>query len=118
VAKSKPAKASKGKGKGKDKGKDKGEVISARAIIAPYLCFVGLLVVLATTGLWVVDGAQTMRTLYGALGNTQKELDGLWEENSRLQLELSTLSSLQTIEEVAQNDLDMFFPSQFEQVAQ
>jgi len=116
VAKNKPAKARKGKGKGKGKGY--GEVIRARAVIAPYLCFVGLLVVLVATGLQVVDGAQTMRTLYGALGNTQKELDGLWEENSRLQLERSTLSSLQTIEEVAQNDLDMLFPSQFEQVAQ
>ena len=57
-----------------------------------------------------------MRSLYSALGEVQREQDGLLEEHSRLMLERGTLGSMQNIEVVAQDELGMHFPDTVGQV--
>jgi cell division protein FtsL len=78
--------------------------------------FVALLCSAAVTGLSIVDGAQQMRRLYGELGKMQQEHDAVLAENSRLRLERSSISSLQAIEQIANEQLQMQFPDQIEQV--
>ncbi len=73
-------------------------------------CFAVLLVVIAISGLSLVDQAHEMRGLYSTMAEVQQQQDGLLEEHSRLMLERSTLSSMQTIEAVAESELDMHFP--------
>lgn len=62
------------------------------------------------SGLAIVESAKETRTLYQQLGEVQRKQDQLLEEHSRLSLERGTLSSLQKIEEVALQQLDMEFP--------
>ena len=66
----------------------------------------------------MVESATQTRSLYQQLGETQSAQDQLLEEHSRLSLERSTLSSLQKIEEVARDSLDMDFPEAIEGIAQ
>lgn len=73
-------------------------------------CFAALLVAIAISGLSLVDQAHEMRGLYSALAKVQQQQDGLLEQHSRLMLERGTLSSMQTIEGVAESELDMHFP--------
>ena len=75
------------------------------------------LLAIGWTGLAVVDSARETRTLYYELGEVQRKQDRLLEENSRLSLERSALSSLQKIEQVASEQLDMEFPQQIERGA-
>ena len=72
--------------------------------------FAVLLVTIVASGLTLVTSAQDMRELYRQMGDVQRERDGLAAEYSRLLLERSALSSMQSIEEAAQNELDMQFP--------
>ncbi len=74
--------------------------------------FVALLAFIAISGLSVVQGAHDMRDLYRQLGEVQREHDTLLADHSRLLLERGARSSLQNIEEVAQRDLDMEFPTE------
>lgn len=69
-----------------------------------------LLIGIVGSGLGVVKSAADTRAKYQALAELQKMHDGLLEEQSRLSLERSTMSSLQKIEQVAANDLQMHFP--------
>ena len=75
-----------------------------------------LLVAITATGLNRVDSAHDMRGLYGRLGEVQREQDGLLEGHSRLMLERGALTSMHSIEEVAQSELGMKFPDQVGQV--
>lgn len=77
-----------------------------------YLLFGAALVAVCYSGLQVVDAATETRALYQALGELQREEDHLLEESSRLSLERSSISNLQIVEEVAQEQLDMEFPTQ------
>ena len=72
--------------------------------------FAALLVGIAVSGLSLVEQAHEMRSLYSTLADVQQQQDGLLEEHSRLMLERGTLSSMQTIEGVAESELDMHFP--------
>lgn len=81
-------------------------------------CFAVLLVGIAISGLSLVDQAHEMRGLYSALATVQQQQDGLLEEHSRLMLERGTLSSMQTIEGVAESELDMHFPEDVGEVLQ
>ena len=73
--------------------------------------FVALVGAIVASGLGVVETASETRTLYQSLGEVQREHDQLLEEHSRLSLERSTMSSLQKIESVALEQLEMEFPS-------
>ena len=73
--------------------------------------FVALLIAIVASGLQVVASAQDMRELYRVMGEVQRERDSLSAEYSRLLLERSAISSMQNIEDAAQNELDMEFPS-------
>ena len=79
--------------------------------------FVVLLLAVVWSGLGVVDDARQMRSLYHELGEVQQQYDQLLENNSRLILERSTLSSHQAVEEVATEKMDMHFPDDIRQVA-
>ncbi len=72
--------------------------------------FAIVLVAIVASGLTLVTSAQDMRELYRMMGEVQRERDGLAAEYSRLLLERSALSSMQSIEEAAENELDMAFP--------
>ena len=72
--------------------------------------FAVVLVAIVASGLTLVTSAQDMRELYRMMGEVQRERDGLSAEYSRLLLERSALSSMQSIEEAAENELDMAFP--------
>ena len=74
--------------------------------------FTVVLLLCGYTGLAVVESAADARLLYQQLGEIQKEQDALLEENSRLSLERSSISSLQKVEEIAEIELDMEFPSE------
>jgi len=76
------------------------------------IAFGCMMVAIAYSGLQVVDAAAEARALYQRLGEVQREEDGLLEENSRLSLQRSSMSNLQKVEEVAQEQLDMEFPNQ------
>ena len=80
--------------------------IEARSV----LLLIGLFFAIGYSGIKVVEAAQDTRSLYQTLGEVQREQDALLEENSRLSLERSSLSSLQKIEQVAEEQLDMEFP--------
>ena len=82
------------------------EHLSPRSLLVLVMLFVGI----GYSGVKVVEAAQDTRTLYQTLGEVQREQDALLEENSRLSLERSSLSSLQKIEQVAEEQLDMEFP--------
>tara|TARA_B100000953_G_scaffold229773_1_gene191243 strand:- start:736 stop:993 length:258 start_codon:yes stop_codon:yes gene_type:complete len=69
-----------------------------------------VLIGIVGSGLGVVKSAADTRAKYQGLAELQKMHDGLLEEQSRLSLERSTMSSLQKIEQVAANDLHMHFP--------
>ena len=87
---------------------------AARFIQVPRLsvvAFGGLVIAIVISGLSIVEDAAHTRVLYQSLGNVQKEHDQLLEEHSRLSLERSTRSSLQTIESVAREGLGMEFPA-------
>ena len=105
-----------GKKKRAKKARARGGSASATATLdisgGQLLLFACLAIAVAWSGLMVVDAAQSTRNLYQALGEVQREHDALLEENSRLSLERSTLSSLPKIEQVAQEQLDMEFPVQ------
>ncbi|MEM9620226.1 MAG: cell division protein FtsL [Pseudomonadota bacterium] len=75
-----------------------------------------LLAAIVSTGLGIVTNAQETRQLYHQLGATQQQQDALLADHSRLLLERAALSSLQNIEQVAQNELEMEFPEQVGQV--
>ena len=75
------------------------------------VAFLILVSAIVASGLGVVHTAQDTRALYKSLGEVQREHDQLLEEHSRLSLERSTMSSLQKIETVALEQLDMEFPA-------
>lgn len=83
-----------------------------------FAAFTALSLAIIVSGLAVVESATQTRSLYQQLGETQSAQDQLLEEHSRLSLERSTLSSLQKIEEVARDSLDMDFPEAIEGIAQ
>ena len=79
--------------------------------------YVGLLAGIGWSGLHVVAAATETRALYKSLGEIQRAQDRLLEESSRLSLERGSISSLQKIEQVAMQDLDMLFPESVQRVA-
>jgi len=78
--------------------------------------FAALLVGIVVSGLSLVEEAHQMRSLYGRLAEVQHQQDALLEEHSRLMLERSALSSMQQVEAVAQEELDMHFPQELGEV--
>ncbi len=70
------------------------------------------------TGVQVVDAAADTRAIYQRLGEVQREENELLEETSRLSLERSSISSLQKVEQVAEQQLDMEFPTQLQGITQ
>lgn len=80
--------------------------------------FACLVVAIAWSGVALTEAAQKKRSLYQALDHLQIEQNTLLAEYSRLLLERSTLASLQTIESVAQAELNMVVPSEVARVGQ
>ena len=76
------------------------------------VAFLLLIGAIVASGLGVVQTAAETREMYRSLGEVQREHDQLLEEHSRLSLERSTMSSMQKIETVALEQLDMEFPAQ------
>ena len=72
----------------------------------------------AASGLSLVKAAQQMRSLHSALDVLQSAEDRQMAEYSRLLLERSTFASLQTVEVVAMEELQMKFPLEVEGVVQ
>ena len=72
----------------------------------------------AASGLSLVRAAQQMRSLHSALDVLQSAQDRQMAEYSRLLLERSTFASLQTVEVVAIEELQMKFPLEVEGVVQ
>ena len=72
----------------------------------------------AASGLSLVKAAQQMRSLHSALDVLQSAQDRQMAEYSRLLLERSTFASLQTVEVVAIEELQMKFPLEVEGVVQ
>ena len=82
------------------------------------LTFSALLAAIVLSGLSLVDQAHQMRGLYTGLAEVQRLQDGLLEQHSRLMLERGALSSMQQVEVVAENELDMHFPEALGEVLQ
>ena len=78
--------------------------------------FAVLVIAIVATGLQVVFAADDTRGLYRELGQLQAERDALAADQSRLMLERSAWSSLQSFESIARSELGMVFPDQVEQV--
>lgn len=106
-----PAKKSAKKAKTKTKARTKSEVKVLQISTVWALVFVSLAVSIVASGLGVIETAAETRALYKMLGEVQREHDQLLEEHSRLSLERSTMSSLQKIETVAVEQLEMEFPT-------
>ena len=79
--------------------------------------FLALLVAIVMTALQVVEASDDARTLYRELDAAQAQRNALAAEQSRLMLERSAWASLQNIETVALEQLNMVFPDQVEQVS-
>ena len=75
-----------------------------------------LLVGIFYSGLRLVESADEMRFLYRSMDELQTNQNILLANYSRLLLERSTLASMQTVEIVATNELQMFFPQNIIQV--
>jgi cell division protein FtsL len=75
-----------------------------------------LLVGILYSGLQLVESVHQMRFLYRSMDELQANQDILLANYSRLLLERSTLASMQTIEAVAERELQMFFPEIIVQV--
>ena len=75
-----------------------------------------LLVSIFYSGLRLVESADEMRFLYRSMDELQTNQNILLANYSRLLLERSTLASMQTVEIVATNELQMFFPQNIIQV--
>ena len=71
---------------------------------------------LISSGLALVQAAQTMRSLHSELDQLQTRQHRLMAEYSRLLLERSSFASLQTVETVATQELRMRFPQTIEEV--
>ena len=69
-----------------------------------------LLLTIGVSGLGLADAAHDMRGLYREMGEVQREQDAALAVHSRLLLERSALSSLNNIERIASDELDMEFP--------
>lgn len=75
-----------------------------------------LMFAVAGSGLALVKAAQQMRTLHSTLDRLQSTEDRLMAQYSRLLLERSTFASLQTVEVVATQELQMVYPKVIEEV--
>lgn len=108
------------KAKAKTKAKTKAQAQKMSVSSSPrwWAVFALMLVAIGYSGLQVVDAAAQTRLLYQRLGDIQREQDRLLEQSSRLSIERSTISSLQKVEEIAQTELGMEFPTQVEGVGQ
>ena len=71
---------------------------------------------LISSGLALVQAAQSMRFLHSELDQLQTRQHRLMAEYSRLLLERSSFASLQTVETVARQELRMQFPQTIEEV--
>ena len=71
---------------------------------------------LISSGLALVQAAQSMRSLHSELDQLQTRQHRLMAEYSRLLLERSSFASLQTVETVATQELRMRFPQTIEEV--
>ena len=71
---------------------------------------------LISSGLALVQAAQSMRALHSQLDQLQTRQHRLMAEYSRLLLERSSFASLQTVETVATQELRMQFPQTIEEV--
>ena len=71
---------------------------------------------LISSGLALVQAAQSMRSLHSELDQLQTRQHRLMAEHSRLLLERSSFASLQTVETVATQELRMQFPQTIEAV--
>jgi cell division protein FtsL len=80
------------------------------------IVLVTLLVGILYSGLQLVESVHQMRFLYRSMDELQANQDILLANYSRLLLERSTLASMQTIEAVAERELQMFFPEIIVQV--
>ena len=80
------------------------------------LAFAALLGAITLSGLTAVENADRMRELYQQSGEVQRAQDRLAAEHTRLLLERGALSSLASIEEIAEAELGMKFPEQVERV--
>lgn len=75
-----------------------------------------LTIAVSASGLSLVKAAQQMRSLHSALDVLQSAQDRQMADYSRLLLERSTFASLQTVEVVALEELQMKFPLEVEGV--
>ncbi|NKC00961.1 MAG: hypothetical protein GKR90_21030 [Pseudomonadales bacterium] len=98
----------------KNKGKKRAQGSPVRPIWG--VCVLSLAILIVIGGLNVVESAAETRDLYQSLGEVQRQHDHLLEEHSRLSIERGTMSSLQKIETVALEKLEMVFPLEIEQV--
>ena len=80
------------------------------------LVFLAIAAALISSGLALVQAAQSMRSLYSELDQSQTRQHRLMAEYSRLLLERSSFASLQTVEIVATQELRMQFPQTIEEV--
>ncbi len=97
----------------------KAAALSSDRKTVPAQWVVGVLVLLAGifySGLRLVESADEMRFLYRSTDELQTNQNILLANYSRLLLERSTLASMQTVEIVATNELQMFFPENIVQV--
>jgi cell division protein FtsL len=69
------------------------------------------------SGLALVTAAQEMRSLHSAMDELQSKQDRTMAQYSRLLLERGTFASLQTVEVVATQELQMVFPQQVEEIS-
>jgi len=90
--------------------------LDRRSVVLRSVGFVGLLAVITFSGLQLADAAHDMRGLYRDMGEVQKSQDEALAEHSRLLLERSALASLNNIEQVAEQELDMQFPAEVGEV--
>jgi len=80
------------------------------------MLLIALTIAVAASGLSLVKAAQQMRSLHSALDVLQTAQDRQMADYSRLLLERSTFASLQTVEVVAIEELQMKFPLEVEGV--
>ncbi len=81
------------------------------------LLFLGLLVLVAASGIQVALVSHQVRQLHGELETAQRSQDEHLATYSRLLLERGALSSYQNVERLAEAELAMHFPAEVERVA-
>ena len=81
-----------------------------KKVMTPTLVVVGLILGIVLSGIEMVDSAHRMRDLYQQLDQVQRQQNELLAVHSRLLLERGARASLNTVETVAEQELQMHFP--------